>query len=135
LVCTFDFSREFSRSPLLSRAGVLGALFLLLCDVKYDSFSVRWDGREATPKKMISDKLEDFFLLFVGRVDAEQEAKCQVEKRSSEKTSLRDAGDKDEEILTKPLDSLRFRLDLTAADADEVAAAAVVDEHPFCLEV
>lgn len=53
---------------------------------------------------------------------------------SSEKTSLRNFEVREGVILTKHLDSFRFRLDRTAADAVDVAAAAVVDEHPFCLE-
>lgn len=39
---------------------------------------------------------------------------------------------KKRKILTKPVESLRFRFVRAGADVDAVDAAAV-DEHPFCL--
>ena len=38
-----------------------------------------------------------------------------------------------EEVLTKPLEILRFRLDLT--DAEDDVDAVADEEHPFCLKV
>lgn len=79
---------------------------------------------------MILDKLEDCVAWWASW----QEAECQVERKIARTKALRNGmyREKKRKILTKPVESLRFRFVRAGADVDAVDAAAV-DEHPFCL--